>query len=62
MKHWSFYVIHDQHFSHLLVYMEKMNFVGLCVILEYFRKKKTHLNYLCKLHDHDHQWADLVMA
>ncbi len=34
-------VIHDHHFCHLLVYMEKMHFCGsLCSLLEYFREKK----------------------
>ncbi len=41
-KHWSFEVIHDHHFSHLLVYMKKKNFCGsLCVLLEYLLEKKT---------------------
>ncbi len=35
-------VIHDHHFLYLLlIYMEKMNFLGaLCALLEYFREKK----------------------
>ncbi len=35
---------------------------SLCNFLEYFRKKKLPTDYSCKSHDHDHQWADLVMA
>ncbi len=32
---------HDHHFSHLLVYMEKINFCGsLSALLDYFRGKK----------------------
>ncbi len=61
-KHWSFYVIHNHHFSYLLVYMEKMNFCGcLCGLLEYFRETKIPTDYICKSHDHDHQWANLFM-
>ncbi len=41
MKNWSSWVIHDHHFSHVLVYMNKMNFYGsMCAFLEYFLKKK----------------------
>ncbi len=64
-KHWSFYVIYNHHFSHLLVYMEKMNLCGslcMCGLLEYFCEKKLRSDYQCKSHDHDHQWVDLVMA
>ncbi len=62
-KHWSFWVIHDHHFSHVLVCMEKMNFCGsLCSLLEYFIEKRILPDYLCKSHDHDHQWADFVMV
>ncbi len=33
---------HDHHFSHLLVFMKKMNFCGsLWALLDYFREKKT---------------------
>ncbi len=33
---------HDHHFSHLLVFMKKMNFCGsLWALLEYFHEKKT---------------------
>ncbi len=46
-------VIHDHHLSHLFIYMGKMNFCGLLCVL---------LDYPCQSHDHDHQWADLVMA
>ncbi len=43
--------------------MEKMNFCGsLCSLLEYFHEKLLPPDYPCKSHDHDHQWADLVMA
>ncbi len=43
--------------------MEKKNFCGyLCHLMEYFREKKIPPDYPCKSHDHDHQWADLVMA
>ncbi len=35
-------VLCQPHFSHLLVYMEKINFgVSLCSLLEYFLEKKT---------------------
>ncbi len=61
MKHWSFQIILDRHFSQLLVYMEKNEF-SLCGILECFLEKKlppqiNHVN-----HDHDHHWVDLAMA
>ncbi len=43
-KHWSYMkalAIHDHHFSHLLVYMETVNFCGsLYGLLEYFCEKK----------------------
>ncbi len=56
-------VIHDHHFSHLLVYIKNINFCGyLCSILEYFQEKKTPPDHPCKSHDHDYQWADLVMT
>ncbi len=62
-KHWSFLVIRDHHFSHLLVYMEKINFCdSLCILLEYFHEKKCPPDYPCKSHDHAHQWAYLVMV
>ncbi len=41
----------------------KMNFCGsLCGLLEYLFEKELLLCNPCKSHDHDHQWADLVMA
>ncbi len=44
----------------------KMNFCGsLCGLLDYFLEKKLLPDYPCKSHDshdHDHQWADFVMA
>ncbi len=50
-------------FSHLLVYIDKINFwASLCGLLEYFHKNKLLTDYPCKSHDHDHQWADLVMT
>ncbi len=58
-------LIHDHHFSNLLVYIEKMNLCGsLCGLLEYF---------LCLLHDfselfwinhivtHDHHLSHLLV-
>ncbi len=35
---------------------------SLCGLLEYFLEKKLLPDYPCKSHDHDHQWADLVIA
>ncbi len=56
-------VIHDHHFSHLFVYMEKMTFCwSLCCLVEYFLEKKLLPDYPFKSHDHDYQWEDLVMA
>ncbi len=47
-------------FSHLLVYKEQINFSGsLYGLLEYFPEKKNSSQII---HDHDHHWADLVMA
>ncbi len=44
-------------------YGKNMNFCGfLCGLLEYFHDKKTPPRSPCKSHNHDHQWADLVMA
>ncbi len=40
-----------------------MNFCGsLWGLLEYFCKKKLPSDYPIKSHDHDHQWAVLVIA
>ncbi len=40
-----------------------MNFCGsLFGLLEYFCEEKLSPEYPCKSHDHDHQWADFVMA
>ncbi len=35
---------------------------SLCGLLEYFLEKKIPQDYPCKLHEHDHMWADLVMT
>ncbi len=47
-----------------LTIWKKKNLCGsLCVLPEYFGEKKhPPPDYSCKSHDHDHQWADLVMA
>ncbi len=46
-----------------LFILKKRFFIGsLCGLLEYFCEKKLPQDYPCKSHDHDHQWADLVMA
>ncbi len=51
------------HFSHLFLYMQKMNFYkSLRSLLMYFLEIKLLPDYICKSHDHDHQWADFVMA
>ncbi len=34
----------------------------LCGILEYFLEKKLSPDYLCKSHEHDCRWEDLIMA
>ncbi len=52
---------YNHHFSHLLIYMEKINFCeSMCGILEYFHEKKLLPDYPCKSHDYDHKWADLA--
>ncbi len=50
-KHWPFSVIHDHHFSHLLVYMEKWTFVDICVafctiFLRSNSPQITHANHM----------------
>ncbi len=52
MKAWGILSHSLSHFAHLFVYMETMNFSW----------EKTPTDYPCKPLDHDHQWADLVMA
>ncbi len=45
------------------LYEEKKNFCwSLCGHLEYFSQKKLFPDHPCISHDHDHQWAALVMA
>ncbi len=45
------------------LFIWKNNFcVSLCGLLEYFLEKKLPSDYPCKSHDHDYQWAVLVMA
>ncbi len=44
---------HDHHFSHLLVFMKKINFWGsLWPILEYFHKKKLHTAHCFNIGTH----------
>ncbi len=50
-------------FLPLTCFMENINFRGsLWRFLEYLLEKKLLPDYPCKSHDHDHQWADFVMA
>ncbi len=49
--------------STYLFIWKKLTFVGLyAAIWGIFLRKKLPPVYPCKLHDHDHQWVDLVMA
>ncbi len=44
-------------------YGKQRTFVGLCAdFWSIFLRKKLPLDHPCKWYDHDHQWADLVMA
>ncbi len=44
-------------------YGKKWTVMGLCAALwSIFLRKKLLSDYTCKSHDHDHQWAYLVMA
>ncbi len=50
-------------FLPLIVYMEKKTLVGLyAAFWGIFLRKKLLSDYPCKSHDHDPQWAVLVMA
>ncbi len=47
----------------IFVNMKKMKYYGsLCGLLEYLLEKNLSTDYLCKSHDHDHKWVDLVMS